>query len=149
MSELMWERLRRSLIPTDDCIPFPGSTDRYGYGQVRFQGKLRRATHVALELAGRSRPAPPHDRALHSCDNPPCVNPRHLRWGTMQDNSQDMVVRGRATPTSGARLSAHDVAAIRAQLDKGGAQQALADAFGVDASTVSLIASNKTWQGVA
>jgi len=30
----------------------------------------------------------------HSCNNPPCVNPLHLKMGTCKDNSQDMVNSG-------------------------------------------------------
>jgi hypothetical protein len=33
--------------------------------------------------------------SLHSCDNPPCFNPDHLREGTKADNSRDRVIRGR------------------------------------------------------
>ena len=33
---------------------------------------------------------------LHSCDNPQCVNPDHLRVGTAKENKADAVKRGRA-----------------------------------------------------
>lgn len=41
---------------------------------------------------------PPTDNlncALHSCDNPSCCNPEHLRWGSNLNNAQDREAHGR------------------------------------------------------
>ena len=37
----------------------------------------------------------------HTCDNPPCCNPKHLYWGTVNDNMQDTLKRGRMNRPTG------------------------------------------------
>lgn len=84
---------KRTVDPTTGCWNWHGSKDTKGYGQIRIDGRARIATHIALELAGR--PRPPKACALHRCDNPACVNPDHLWWGTMKENIQDCIAKGR------------------------------------------------------
>jgi excisionase family DNA binding protein len=62
-------------------------------------GKSPRAREirVALTLAD----GPPRGLALHHCDNPECVNPLHLYWGTHQDNANDRERRKRSNPPKG------------------------------------------------
>lgn len=76
------------------CIDWPYSKDSYGYGQVRRDGRTILVNHVVLP-ARSARPAPPFHQILHRCDNPPCVNPRHLRWGSQGQNISESYQRGR------------------------------------------------------
>ena len=94
------------------CWNWHGSKDTKGYGQIRIDGKARIATHIALELAGHPR-IPEKPCALHRCDNPACVNPDHLWWGTMRENTRDSMAKGRADH-SGLKLG-HELAQARKQ----------------------------------
>lgn len=65
----------------------------YQYGIFRIsKEKTCRAHRLAYELfkgeIGKMC-------VLHTCDTPLCVNPEHLFLGTIQDNSDDMVKKGR------------------------------------------------------
>lgn len=84
-----WAKVER----TDECWLWTGAKNNKGYGQVRHDGKCILATHYALKLDGRPR----EDGmvARHGCDNPQCVNPAHLEWGTQRENMQDAKSRGR------------------------------------------------------
>jgi hypothetical protein len=80
------------------CWEWKSRRDKDGYGHFRLSGKRSeyqrvRAHRVALVIGtGEDRP---DLLALHSCDNPACVNPAHLRWGTQSENMQDALERGR------------------------------------------------------
>lgn len=79
--------------PNSGCWLWFGATDSRGYGQMRIAKRARHATHVSLELVGRT--VPTGMQACHHCDTPECVNPEHLFIGTMKDNVADMMAKGR------------------------------------------------------
>lgn len=89
------ERFNRHVIRNENgCWGWTGARDGHGYPQMRVEGRCVNATHVSLYLAGERRPST-ESCALHSCDNPECSNPAHLRWGTMRENTRDAMERGR------------------------------------------------------
>lgn len=63
------------------------------YGIFYLNGKKEKAHRLAWLFTHGS--IPPDKMACHKCDNPPCVNPDHIFWGTMSDNIRDCVAKGR------------------------------------------------------
>ena len=86
--ERFWSKVNK----TDVCWYWTAYRDDKGYGTFGLNGKLQKAHRVAYELTYGAIPDGAH--ILHSCDNPPCVNPAHLRAGTRSDNMRDKVARG-------------------------------------------------------
>lgn len=96
-AERFWKFVDRSGGP-NACWPWTSTTLR-GYG--RFQrgdhpwGK-RFAHRYAYELTYGTIPESETEFVvMHTCDNPPCCNPRHLRLGTDRDNIHDCIAKGR------------------------------------------------------
>ena len=87
--------------PVSGCWLWTGSLDDKGYGRVwagiRTSGGNKRpspASRVSYQLHVGEIPKGLVVR--HKCDNPACVAPHHLEVGTKKENTQDMVLRGRA-----------------------------------------------------
>lgn len=80
----------------EECWPWKLSIkSNTDYGKFTVKGKWLVPHRTALCIH-TGLPYKNKFLSLHSCDNPPCCNPHHLRWGTHKDNSQDMVRRNRA-----------------------------------------------------
>lgn len=138
------------------CWPWTGTlTD--GYGQLkREDGQTNIYAHRASVEIHTGRPVPSDRVVMHTCDNPRCVNPAHLRVATQLANVRDMHRKGRANPTSpkgdahgSSKLLESQVLEIRARWANRHAagerltQRDLADAYGVSQSQISRILNGK------
>ncbi|HTP29480.1 MAG TPA: HNH endonuclease [Anaeromyxobacteraceae bacterium] len=122
-----------------------------GYGQI-LTGSRRDGTR-AISYAHRvifealNGPAGPLE-VMHSCDNPPCVNPKHLSLGTHAENFADAARKGRMNQGINhgmAKLTEDDVRKIRASK---GTLRSIAPRFGVTINTISVIRRRLSWRHV-
>lgn len=79
-----------------ECIEHTQKGNAGGYGNTTIKGRmcylhrLAYAEHNGLDVFAMG------DVVIrHTCDNPRCINPRHLLAGTQAQNMQDKVQRGR------------------------------------------------------
>ena len=134
-------------LETDEHIVWPMGYDRRGYGQLRWQGQVRKTHQLALEMR---TPRPDGMGALHAVGCPKgCMNYRHLRWGTQAENMADRLLdgtdrRGEHCPT--AKLTAEQVRQIRQRYAAGDVlMRELADEYGLTAGGVQCIIKRRTW----
>ena len=92
-AERFWSKVDKTPgLGNGECWEWRGSVHR-GYGATAIKGIGNQGAHRAAWFYTYG--TLPVMILLHSCDNPPCVNPAHLREGTHQDNADDKMDRGR------------------------------------------------------
>jgi hypothetical protein len=115
-----------------------------GYGQYAYKGKKWLAHRLAWFVMHGSLES---DKVVcHSCDNPCCVNPDHLRLDTQSGNVLEAVAKGRGyrgERNGNAKLTDGQAAEIYRRREAGEKLDPLAAEFGVSTSTISNIARKR------
>jgi DNA-binding XRE family transcriptional regulator len=133
----------------DECWPYIGSawggTNREPRPYFQAKGRRQIAYRWIYELV-HGVTLTPDQLILHSCDNGGypigCGNPAHMKTGTVQENSNDMMARERhGMPKTVVR-------AIRTLLEQGRTQQDIADLYGVSREAISAIATQRVHKQV-
>ncbi len=104
------------------------------YGRTKRLGRMVSATHWALFTSTGVMP-PKGSVVLHTCDNPKCVNPKHLVVGTQSENIKDCVQKKRWVPPNPSSLSIADIECMKKMRSVGFTYKAIGDCFGVKLQT--------------
>jgi hypothetical protein len=142
-----WDELQAKAIPEPNsgCLLWLGPYSSGGYGNVydRDDRKSNGAHRLSYKL--NKGPIPLGMCVCHQCDVPECINPEHLFLGTTQDNTADMIAKGRNYVPTSAKISDDQVMLIFSDPRK---YSAICKDFSVTMSTVSLIKSGGQWARV-
>lgn len=138
------------------CWPWNGGKR----GQMRY-GSFKVASYTSV-MAHRVAYAlttgkdPGNMVVCHSCDNPPCCNPKHLWLGTIADNNADKLTKGRAKNgnqsgenNGAAKLSKAQVGIIKGLFITGLNNKQIAAKYGVTHQAISKIRVGRFWKDVS
>lgn len=150
----------------DACWLWTGCRRNQRYGHCRWGGKMRSSHRIAWEITNGV--IPDGLCVCHHCDNPPCVNPKHLFLGTQLDNVRDYIAKGldiktrargdrhgrrvhpetcpRGESSGKARLTNAKVLEMRRRFaNEGVTKTQLSRELGVALSTVHDVITGRTW----
>lgn len=150
--EAQAEFQRLLAIESDDCVAWPYANNGIGYGAI-WDGRRMTSTHRLACLVAHGEPPSGGYEAAHSCHNRSCMNPRHLRWATVAENSADRLVDGthaRGERCVTAKLTEAQVLEIRRRYRSGGVTtRSLAFDYGVSQTQICSVLNGKVWAWLA
>jgi len=149
LKQRFWEKVDKTPGhgPDGDCWLWTGAKrGKLGYGLF----STFCAHRVAFTLTKGN--IPEGLMLLHSCDNPPCVNPSHLRPGTALQNKRDSIKRKRhafGERTGNAVLTEKMVLEIRRLRATGLSGLKIAALLKVNYRAVYRVANKEFWKHVS
>lgn len=125
--------------------------NEHGYGFLSCSRGVIIKSHRLSYSLFLNRPVENSEIVMHTCDNPRCVNPNHLRIGTQAENILDSIKKGRNSKPPihfgedhhNAKFSSKDRLDIVS--DKR-THNEIAKDYGVCSETIGRIKRNQTWK---
>lgn len=138
------------VLTSDECWPWLGKvrSKKYPYGKITL-GRVRWYAH-RLSFLLHNGYLPEDGEICHSCDNPNCVNPKHLFHDSHTGNMQDAARKGRMRRLKGEangrhKLTENEVAEIRKLKFYRGLRARLARQFNVTSGTIDKVRRGILW----
>lgn len=141
---------------TDTCWAWGSTKDACGYGRLGIMdnGKFKYLSAHRISYFLHFGEIPKDLCVIHSCDVRHCVNPKHLRLGTHNDNMQDMYSKGRRRAPVGSKnpraiVTEELVKQIRNEyVPKYGNLTKIAKKYGLSVSAMGLLINKTNWSSV-
>lgn len=136
-------------LPDNECWPANGYKS---YPSITINGKGYAATRVVCTLHHGEIPDGYH--VAHSCDNPRCINPKHLEAVTPSENARQAVERNLKKHPIGERCGTSKMteqqvrAAIAECKATGHGYRRIAKKLGLPPSAVKDMLSGRSWQHI-
>lgn len=135
------------------CWIWMAVKDKRGYG---IYDKYENGKKIFRRFAHRfmwervNGPIPQGVNVLHRCDNPSCVNPKHLFIGTHADNVADKVSKGRQQKGEQVHFAVLNEDQVRRIIALLGKQSiaSLAREYGVSWHAIYAISKGKSWKHI-
>lgn len=134
---------------SEECLIWPYSKGSDGYARIKpVRGQTLVQRLICFDLYGP--PPDPIYEAAHTCGRgmQGCVNPRHVRWASREENAADRVDHGtapRGVNCGRAKLCEDDVRTIRKMKASNATNREVAGHFDISKTAVSNINTGITW----
>ena len=133
--------------PAEGCWEWLMFLNHAGYGQCTINNRRWLAHRYVYSTVVAD--IPEDLIIMHTCDNPKCVRPSHLRLGTHAQNQHDKIAKGKGNEgerNAHAKFTQAQVESIRARVAAGERAIRIAEEFGVNRSCISKIVNKTHWR---
>jgi len=141
-----WSKVDKRL--DNECWNYVAGVDKDGYGQF-WDGDNNKQTKAHRYSAEIHLGKQDGMCVCHTCDNPLCVNPKHLFYGTHQDNIKDKINKNRQDKgemQGHHKLTNDQIVSIKNRMNEN--YKKLCQEFNVVPSTIYRIWRSNTWKHI-